>query len=199
MTRPPARLPHTPTTETCFLHDERTAIEHCEVCQRPVCGSCLWYAESGERLCPIHADAFRQQGRRVLSPDQYARGIAFSELSVQTNTQRTLPPPYQGNSSDVMALVSLVMGVAALLSCAGYAFLLPVLAFILGMSAWLNQRLSLNPRRTGWMAGIGMTSGGVFILGFLVIVACCGAFYMISIAATTNSGSFSPTPIPSFP
>ncbi|MBI3359552.1 MAG: hypothetical protein HY023_00390, partial [Chloroflexi bacterium] len=78
------------------------------MCRKPVCGSCLWYAESGERLCPEDAAIWRASGRTVFPPERYAEGIPLSEAS------SAAPPPdqapYRGNSIDVTALLATAVG-----------------------------------------------------------------------------------------
>ena len=110
----------------CYRHPTRLAVEHCEQCRRPVCGSCLWYAESGERLCPDHAADFLKAGQTVTPPERYADGIVHSEASAAQPAGVSLP--YQGNATDLNALVAGVIGVSALLTCVGQAWLLPFLA-----------------------------------------------------------------------
>src|SRR5687768_12426257 len=116
------------STEPCFRHPERASVEHCEICRRPVCGLCLWYAESGERLCPDHAVEFQQAGKQVIPPDRYAAGIALSQASAARPAQPQAP--YQGNSVDVTALIAAVTGGLTLAWCAGFAWLIPLLAFL---------------------------------------------------------------------
>src|SRR5689334_16864137 len=102
---------------TCYLHPTLLAVEHCEVCRRPVCGSCLWYAQDGRRLCPDHAAELLRAGQTVAPPERYAEGIAASEASAARQTQPG--PRYQGNGVDLTALVAALTGGAALLLCTG--------------------------------------------------------------------------------
>ena len=188
--------PHTRVSaELCYRHPTHLAVEHCEVCRRPVCGACLWYAEGGHRLCPDHAAEFLQRGETVTPPERYAAGIALSEVSAARPTEREVP--YKGTSTDVTALLGAVAGAAALLTCLNFAFLFPVFAFALGLVAWLHARESFDPRRTRWLAGFGMASGGVFVvlfLGLTAMISACFLFAFIS-SATQPSGGF-PTPLP---
>lgn len=152
---------------TCFQHPDRAAVEHCEICRRPVCGLCLWYAESGERLCSAHAAEFEKEGKVVHPPQRYAEGIALSEASAVRPPVQDVP--YRGNSTDVGALVAAVAGLSALASCAGLAWALPLIALVLGLVSWLQSKDAVNARRTRWLAVIGMASGGAFLL-FLVSI-----------------------------
>jgi hypothetical protein len=99
----------------CHFHPDRTSVEACEVCGRPMCAECLWYADSGERLCPVHGELWQLQDRPTHPPERYAAGMAFSQISAAT------PPkpktPCQGNSNDLNALLALILGVASVLSC----------------------------------------------------------------------------------
>jgi hypothetical protein len=169
-------------TEACFRHPERASVEHCEICRRAVCGLCLWYAESGERLCPEHAAEFQQAGKKVIPPDRYAAGIALSEASAARPAQP--PVPYQGNSVDVTALIAAVMGSLTLAWCAGIAWIIPLLAFIFGLTGWLQAKSASDPRRTRWLSGIGMASGGLFlgisVFGFLIFFLCFFSFFAAS-------------------
>lgn len=182
------------TVEHCFLHHNRVSIEKCEVCERELCGSCLWYADTGERLCPIHGEIWREQGHEVHPPERYADAIAFSEISA-FQPHGKAPPPYQGNSNDLMALLSIVFGIAALLSCVGAYWLLPLPAFALGLIAWLNSRYAHDPGRTRWLSGIGMASGGVFLLGAFGLMTFCAMCWVIILAIDGgSSGGIPPTP-----
>jgi hypothetical protein len=181
--------------ETCFQHPDRPAVEHCEVCRRPVCGLCLWYAESGERLCPAHAAEFEQGGKVVHPPERYAEGIAPSEAAA------VRPPaqdaPYRGNSTDVGALVAAVAGLSALASCAGLAWLLPLLAVVLGLVSWLQSKDAVNAGRTRWLSIIGVASGGVFLLfivGMFALVFLCFFLQFVLMASVRTPPI--PTPVP---
>jgi hypothetical protein len=181
------------SAELCYRHPARLAVEHCEVCRRPVCGACLWYAESGERLCPDDAAAFMQAGRGVTPPERYAEGIAPSEVSAARPA--AAPLPYTGNSTDVTALLAAVAGVAALFACTGFTFLFPIFAFALGLAAWLQARDSAEPSRTRWLAGFGLASGGVFVLMFVGLVAVGAACFLFAfVSAAAQPGGGFPTP-----
>lgn len=147
-----------------------------------MCGSCLWYAESGERLCPDHAAEFLQQGRAVTPPERYAEGIGHSEVSAARPADDRLP--YKGNSTDVAALIATLAGIAALLSCSGFTFVFPIVAFALGLAAWLQARTSADPTRTRWLAGVGVASGGVFVVFFLMLTAGMGVCFLSAFLAS---------------
>ncbi len=174
----------------CTFHPDRLSIEACEVCQRPVCAECLWYAESGERLCAVHGELWKEQGKAVHPPQRYAEGIGFSQISAANPPQPDIP--YKGNSSDLNAFIAFVLGLSSILACFGIWYVLPLAAFLLGLVAWLHARDSVNPNRTRWLAGTGMASGGGFLLivfGFIVLCLMC---YVITIAASAGSGGYRP-------
>ncbi len=182
--------------DTCYKHPDRPAVEHCELCRKPVCGSCLWYAESGERLCPEHALEFVDQGKPVQGPSRYASGILHSEASALT--AKTAEAPYKGNSTDLGAVVAAVSGVMGLATCFGLSWLVPLVAFMLGLVMWFQAKDALDPRRTKWLAGVGMAGGGVFVVvigAFFVLMF--GVFAFAAFMASVNSGPSSfPTPTP---
>lgn len=177
----------------CHFHPDRISVETCEVCKRPMCGECLWYADTGERLCPVHGEVWQLQGRAVHPPQRYAEGIAFSQVSAASPPKPNVP--YQGNGNDVGALTAFILGVSSLLACWGFWYVLPLVAFLLGLVAWLHARDSLNPKRTRWMAGGAMASGGLFLLlafGFFVMFMMC---YVVMMATTIRTGGYgTPTP-----
>lgn len=178
----------------CYRHPDRLAVEQCETCQRPVCGSCLWYAEGGQRLCPDHAAEALQAGQTVTPPERYAEGIHHS----QQDAARAVGPqvPYKGNSTDVTALAAMLAGVGAIAACAGLTWLFPILAFVLGLVAWLQARDALDPRRTRWMGAVGMAGGGLFLVGVLGMVLMCSLCFMLQVALATPGPRILPTPTP---
>jgi hypothetical protein len=179
--------------ETCFQHPGRPAVEHCEICRRPVCGFCLWYADSGERLCPAHAAEFEKEGKVVHPPERYVEGIALSEASVVRPPAQDVP--YRGNSTDVSALVAAVTGLSALASCAGLAWVIPLIALALGLVSWLQSKDAINAKRTRWLAVIGMASGGVFFVFVLGLFALMFGCIFLQLALVSSVRSF-PTPMP---
>lgn len=182
--------------DTCVHHPQRPAIEQCEVCRRAVCEACLWYAESGERLCPEHGRAWLAEDRAVHPPERYAEGA-------RRHDEAALPPspvnrvPYQGNSIDMAALIAAVVGVANLAACAGLGALLPIVAFLLGLVGWLQGSGAVDRSRTRALSGVGMLSGGVFILGAFAFFTLCAVCWMLSIGlAGSASGGIRTFPTP---
>ena len=180
--------------EVCIRHPDRAAVERCEVCRRPVCGSCLWYANSGERLCPEDAAIWRAAGRPISPPERYAAGISPSEASaILTTPDRA---PYHGNSTDVGALLATVVGLLGLASCFGAAYVIPFAAFALGLVGWLHAKDAISPSRTRWLSGIGMASGGVFILAGFAFVTLCALCFVLSVAIPSTRGPTLVSPNP---
>ncbi len=181
--------------ETCFQHRGRPAVEHCEICRRPVCGFCLWYADSGERLCSAHAAEFEKEGKVVHPPERYVEGIALSEASVVRPPAQDVP--YRGNSTDVSALVAAVAGIVALASCAGLAWVIPLIALALGLVSWLQSKDAINAKRTRWLSIIGMASGGAFLVFMLMIFASVFLCFFIQLALVSAVRTPPvPTPLP---
>lgn len=186
----------TTAADTCSRHPDRLAVEHCETCQRPVCAACLWYTEAGQRLCPDHAADRLHAGQTVIPPDRYAAGIAPSQASAARLSQPDAP--YKGNSTDVTALLAALAGASALLTCGGFSWLIPVVAFILGLAAWLQQRDALEPRRARWLSLLGLAGGSVFILALLAGMAFMLLCFVLQFAlvAASRGGPGMPTPGP---
>jgi len=183
---------------TCYRHPNRLAVEHCEECQKPVCGACLWYAESGERLCPDHATELRQAGQTVHPPERYAEAIAHSQASAAQAPRENIP--YKGNSVDVMALAATITGLTALLACGGLSWAIPLIALILGFIGWLQSKDALDPKRARWMSLVGLTGGGVFLVvvaGFFVVLMACFVLQFALLASSGGGGPrIFPTPTP---
>lgn len=183
-------------TLSCYRHPDRLAIEHCEVCQTPVCAACLWYAESGERLCPDHAAEFLHAGKTVQPPERYADGILPSQLSAATPAQPDAP--YKGNSTDLTALAAAVAGAMTLLWCGGLAWTIPLIAGVLGLVAYLQSKDALNPGRTRQLSLVGMAGGGLLVVAIfagLAFVALCFVLQFALISSTSGPLRI-PTPIP---
>lgn len=177
----------------CHFHPDRLSVEICEVCRRPMCAECLWYADSGERLCPVHGEVWQLQGKAVHPPERYAEGIGFSQVSASDPPKADLP--YKGNGNDLNALIALILGISSVLACYGFWYILPLIAFLMGLVAWLHARDSHNPNRTKWLAGGAMASGGIFLLltfGFIILCLMCYVF--TASLPNTNFANTTPTP-----
>ena len=179
----------------CYQHPDRPAVEQCEVCRRPLCGSCLWYAETGERLCLEHASEWVKAGKPVVAPQRYASGISSSEAAAAQPVKADIP--YRGNSTDVSALVAAVVGLASIASCVGLYWALPLLALFLGLVTFLQSRDAVNPRRTRWLAGVGLLGSALFVVSILIFFGFCFVATLLPVILAGLAGPRGvPTPFP---
>ncbi|GAB4578056.1 MAG: hypothetical protein Fur0022_07880 [Anaerolineales bacterium] len=177
--------------ESCTFHPDHVAIEHCEICHRPLCDLCLWYADDGRRMCATHARAHKTTGGEVHPPETYDEALQPRELN---DPLLPVPPdraPYRGNSTDVYAALAVVMGATSLASCMGFAYCLPIVSGIVGLVAMMNAKNALNPQRTRTFGAIGL---GIGLLGLLPLVMITGYFLvmMIFFAYSSATGNFGP-------
>lgn len=180
----------------CVNHPDFNAIEHCEVCQRPLCGQCLWYEEDGRRLCEIHALEVKAAGGTVLPPETYAEAIDDS-LVRRPAVADSNPLPlgrtlYQGNSQDLGALIAAIVALTTLASCAGGIYCLPIFTFILGAAMYSNATSAQDPRRTRTLAGIGMGVGVLFLFFILAYVGMMVFFITFAIVMGTTAAGGAP-------
>lgn len=180
--------------EHCVNHPNREAVEHCEICDRALCGHCLWYTEDGHRLCETHAQERGEVGETVLPPETYAEALNNQPLSRQptekpdkSQNDKNIKDgiPYKGNSQDLTALVAAVMAVTVLLSCMGGAYCLPIAAFVLGIIGFTNASKAVDPQRTKMLAGVSLGVGGLIFLG---ILAYFGFFFLFFIFTFLAAG-----------
>lgn len=161
------------STTTCINHPERAAVEHCEVCGDPLCAYCLYYTSDGQRLCKKHAEQAAKSGAFIRPPGDYAEGLIDSQLSA-TRVQPALPPAYEGDAIDILALIGLLMGIVSVMLCIpGACFLFGPIGMILSIVAWVRAKDARDPSRTKTMASIGMLLSAVWIV---VLAACIIAY-----------------------
>ena len=147
----------------CIHHPQYQAIEHCEQCHVPLCGKCLWYVESGERLCERCAKAWQEVGHTVYPPEQFAQGIPATLNQPDVKAQSH--PLYSGNNVDLAGLVAACLGGMLLLYCVPCLnALVPLLGLLLGIMALVEAKRAANPTRTQILAGIGIAGGGFVLL-----------------------------------
>ena len=180
--------------ESCTFHADHAAIEHCEVCHRPLCDLCLWYADDGRRLCVSHAKAHESTGGQVYSPKTYDEAIQPQSVTDPASAPVHTPfsrAPYRGNSYDVYAALAVVVGATSLASCMGFVYCLPFFSGILGLAAMMNAKNALDPKRTQTLGAIGL---GVSLLGLFPIVLFFGymAVMFIFIAFSAATGNLGP-------
>jgi len=181
--------------EHCVNHPNREAVEHCEVCNRALCGHCLWYTEDGHRLCEIHAQEREAAGETVLPPETYAEALNNQPLSRQPSEKSAERQskdndrddiPYKGNSQDLTAFLSAVMAVTVLLSCMGGAYCLPIAALLLGIVGFMNASKAVDPQRTRLLSGISLGIGGFIFLGILAMFGFYFMFVIFTIIAASS-------------
>ncbi|MBI5929328.1 MAG: hypothetical protein HY862_08475 [Chloroflexi bacterium] len=206
-------FPFETETTYCENHSDRAAIEHCEICNKALCGYCLYYTVDGQRLCKEHALQAEAQGVQVIPPAVYAAGI----IPAQARASESATPSeevgggrktkgavtgkrvmYQANNNDVMGLVALVVSVIGMSMCCGAGVCLPLVGFFMSILALINAKDAVDTKRTRQQAFIGLGASGLLGLGFL---ACIG-FYAVGIisAFQTNSSFnyYNPTSNPTY-
>ncbi|MBN1581121.1 MAG: hypothetical protein JXA89_10490 [Anaerolineae bacterium] len=150
----------------CIHHPQYQAIEHCEHCHVPLCGKCLWYVESGERLCERCAKAWQEVGHVVYPPEQFAEGIQPTLKQPVADAQPR--HPYEGNSVDLAGFAAACLGGMMLLYCIPCLnALAPLLGLLVGIIALVEAKRAANPARTRILAGIGVAGGGLVLLAGL--------------------------------
>ena len=152
----------------CYFHPERIALERCEVCNKPLCAYCLYYAEDGQRLCVEHAAEARALGLHVDEPAAYADQLIGAQVGADRKRKRGLRDAestlYKGNSTDLTALIALVLGVVTLGSCCGGLYCVPVVGLLLALWGLLNARKAYDPSRTRKLSAIALAASGVVVL-----------------------------------
>ncbi len=179
------------TNATCHNHPERAAVEHCEVCGIPLCAYCLYYTSDGQRLCKTHADKAEAAGAFIRSPGNYADGLVPAQ--VEANRPRSAPgAPYEGNTTDMIALIALIIGVVSAGMCVpGLVCLLGPVGIVLSVVALLNAKDARNPKRTRTMAWISVALSSLWII---VMIACI--LFFIQGSVFTNATNFNLGQIP---
>ncbi len=150
----------------CIHHPQYQAIEHCEHCHVPLCGMCLWYVESGERLCERCAKAWQEVGHIVYPPEQFAAGIQATLNQPAAKAQSH--SLYSGNNVDLTGFAAACLGGMLLIYCVPCLnALVPLLGLLVGIIALIEANRAINPTRTRILAGIGVASGSLVILAGL--------------------------------
>jgi hypothetical protein len=199
----------------CVNHPDRASIEQCEVCQKPLCGYCLYYTADGQRLCKDHALQAEAQGVQVIPPAVYAAGIIpaqaraaesseanpFEQVVGAKNKRGTIAGKsvlYHANNNDLTAFVGLIASIFAVVSICSSGMCLPIFGILLSILALLNAKDAVDPKRTRQQAFIGLGISGLFILG---IVACIGIYAAVIVGAinsSSNSNFYFSTPYTPF-
>jgi hypothetical protein len=168
--------------EHCVFHPTHTAVEHCEVCSRALCGHCLWYGEDGRRLCATHAREAETAGQRILPPETYAEAINSSLVARKAPAAgpQAFNVPYRGNNYDLNALLAAVMALTTLVSCMGGIYCLPLLAAVIGGVAYSNAASAVDPNRTRVLAGVSLGIGGFMLFAIFAYIAMMFMFFALS-------------------
>ncbi len=172
--------------EPCRLHPQNAAIEHCEICAAPLCDLCLWYADDGRRLCETHARLHEQTGASIQSPAHY--DDALNPVRVGSAPTVDDKFTYRGNSVDVSAATAALIGVVTLFSCIGGAYILPFVAGVMGLAAWMNAKNALDPHRTRTFGVIGMLVGALTIIPIILF----GCMFILMFGVMIASGNATP-------
>lgn len=177
-------------TLNCHFHPERIALERCEVCGKPLCAYCLYYTDDGQRLCAEHAEAARALGVTVDDPGTYADQLIGAQIGAARKHKRSEQADdgtlYKGNSTDLMSLIGMLLGVVGLGACCGAAYCMPLVAFGLSITALLNANKAHDKARTRRLGLIGLITSGVLVLA---IVGCI-ALYALSFAPLITAVSY---------
>ena len=154
----------------------------------PLCGMCLWYAASGERLCERCAKQWEGVGHVVYRPEEYADGI--QPTLAQPARSPAQHAPYAGNSVDLTAFVAASLGAMLVFSCVPCAnVLIALLVLPLSISSYSNAKRAVDPRRTQLLSIVGIVSGGlavVLMCGYLALTAGMPAVVVLIEAITQN-------------
>jgi hypothetical protein len=175
--------------QACSFHPDYASVEQCEVCARDLCDVCLWYDDSGRRLCVTHARAHEAGGGEVYSPEHYDEALSPQIIDPYAAIVPIDKAPYRGNSQDMTAGIAALIGITSLASCFGGMYCLPVFGGILGVVSLLKASESLKPDRTRNLSLVAIFIG---ILGLAPIVLALGYFGMMMLifgAAAASGGS----------
>jgi len=172
---------------TCVNHPERAAVERCEVCGSALCAYCLYYTSDGQRLCKQHAEEAGAAGAFIRAPGVYPTGLVGAQVSAE-HTQPLLQEintPYRGNMTDLLALLSLLLGIISLGTC----LILPIcalapLGLIFGVLALVGAKGAYDGTRTRTLATVGLV---LSVLWFGAAFSC----YSFSRTAVLSSGNAS--------
>src|SRR5512133_619437 len=153
-------------TQHCINHPGRIALEKCEVCGKPLCAYCIYYTEDGQRLCAEHAEQARQLGLEIEEPGTYAEFLVGAQAGAVGKAKRGVsladdPSLYHGNTTDLMGLIGMLFSVLSVTMCCGAFYCLPIIGFLVSLTALLTSKHAHDPRRTRRLGFVGLlTSGG---------------------------------------
>ena len=170
-------------TLNCANHPDRIALERCEVCGKPLCAYCLYYTDDGQRLCEEHAEDARKLGVAVEEPASYADQLIGAQIGALRKRKRSESAGeedlYKGNSTDVMSLIGMLIGIISAGACCGAVYCLPIVGLVLSLMAVFGAKKSFDPRRTRRFGLIGALLSGVWV------VAIVGCILIYGLSLTT--------------
>ncbi len=185
----------------CHFHPDRIALERCEVCGKPLCAYCLYYTEDGQRLCVEHAAEARELGVQVDEPSIYADQLISAQVGADRKQKRSWRDAdstlYKGNSTDLTALVALVIGAVTLASFCGGGCCVPIVGLGLSVLGLVNARKAYDPSRTRKLSVVGLLISGVFVLiivGLLLLYGVMFATFFQSARYWPTWAALTPTP-----
>ena len=192
--------------EACQKHPARAAIEHCEVCNIPVCNFCLYYTDDGQRLCETHAREAHTLGLGFNPPEVYADGLLAGQADAarhrKSKLNQALPAlpitkgavsgsrvMYQANNTDLLAFIAMLTGIFGVIAICSSGLCLPPLGFLMSIFALVSAKDAVDKKRTRNQAIIGLITSGIFFLGIAGSIALCAW----SISAANNTPNYYPT------
>jgi hypothetical protein len=167
--------------DLCVFHPTVAAVERCEICNRALCGLCLWYAEDGRRLCATHAREVESAGTSILPPETYAEAIGNSRAfeSIAAGESGQGDGSSRTNNNDLLAMATALVALVTLFSCFGGAYCLPFIAILMGVAAYANADAAVNPQRARLFASIGIGMIAFIFLLFFAFIALSMVFFVL--------------------
>lgn len=194
--------------QTCHNHPERAAIEYCEVCNKGLCGYCLYYTDDGQRLCETHAQQAKLSGTKIIPPAVYADGIIASQASAKERSdvdfkiKGVVDSPvimYKGNNQDLTAFVAMLAGLLSAGICFGAIYCLPFFAALLGIIGLINAKDAVDPRRTRTQSWIALLTGGLISLACIGCIVAYASIYGLALTSfNTNVNTYPSFPSPTY-
>ncbi len=118
----------------------------------------------------------------------------MEENNLVESTEESPHATYEGNTNDLVALISLILALTSLALCFSLnygIYCLPLVVLVLGIITVATARSSLKPERSRQYGWISVGIGGAMILLVLFACICFAIFYgALFVNAFTN------TPLP---
>jgi hypothetical protein len=162
------------STEFCVNHPDQPAAAECVACGEALCVHCLYYTGEGRPLCEQHAEEAAIAGTTIYAPREIAEATVVGEPSAKKKRGKL----YRGNQTDLLALVSVVLGVTSIAMCSGIgAYCLPVAAAVFALVAYAQSDRAYDPERTRKLSLLGMGGCALVALGIAALVALYLLFF----------------------